>query len=286
VTARAAAPLLECRDVSVGYDRPILEHVNLRVEAGEIVALLGGSGSGKSTLLRTFTGLLPPLAGEIRLFGESLYDLPQEDRRRLLQRTGTAFQQEALFSSMTVEENIALPLRELTDLPGKVIREMVAMRLAAVGLAGYGPRAPGSLSGGQRKRIALARASILDPALIFCDEPSAGLDPSVAASIDETMVMFRDALGLTLIVVTHELESIRTIADRAVMLGRGSVLAEGSIDELSQSRDQTVYQFFHRIADDALGAPPAAPAASEAPPLTAPASPVRDPDRRSGTPQA
>lgn len=289
MTARAAAPLLECRDVSVGYDRPILEHVDLRVEAGEIVALLGGSGSGKSTLLRAFTGLLPPLAGEILLFGQSLYELSLEDRRRLLQRTGTAFQQEALFSSMSVEENIALPLRELTDLPGKVIREMVAMRLAAVGLSGYGPRPPASLSGGQRKRIALARASILDPALIFCDEPSAGLDPSVAASIDETMVMFRDALGLTLIVVTHELESIRAIADRGVMLGRGSVLAQGTIDELSESRDPTVYQFFHRISDDALGELPEAPAASEppaAPPPTAPAASVRDADRRPGTPQA
>ena len=268
---QAEVPLLECRDVSVGYDKPILEHVNLRVERGEILALLGGSGSGKSTLLRAFTGLLRPLAGEIRLFGQSLYELSPDERRELLRRTGTAFQQEALFSSMTVEENIALPLRELTNLPGRVIREMVAMRLAAVGLAGYGPRPPASLSGGQRKRVALARASILDPELVFCDEPSAGLDPVVAASIDETMIGFRNMLGLTLIVVTHELESIRAIADRAVMLGRGSVLAEGTVDELSQSREQAVYQFFHRIADDAIGALPI---------------PVREPDHRPGTPRA
>jgi phospholipid/cholesterol/gamma-HCH transport system ATP-binding protein len=263
--------LLECRDVAVGYERPVLEHVNLHVERGEILALLGGSGSGKSTLLRAFTGLLPPLAGEIRVFGEPLYQLSPDERRELLRRTGTAFQQEALFGSMTVEDNIALPLRELTELPRRVIREMVAMRLSAVGLQGYGPRAPTSLSGGQRKRVALARASILDPELMFIDEPSAGLDPIVAASVDETLIALRDTLGITQIVVTHELESIRTIADRAVMLGKGSVLAEGTIDELSHSGDDAVYQFFHRIPDGALGASPGT---------------VREPDRRSGPPQA
>lgn len=247
--------LLECRGLAVGYDGPILERVDLRVEAGEILALLGGSGSGKSTLLRAFTGLLPPLAGELRLFGEPLYELPQDERRRLLRRTGTAFQQDALFSSMSVEENVALPLRELTELPRPVIREMVAMRLAAVGLHGLGARAPANLSGGQRKRVALARASILDPELIFIDEPSAGLDPIVAASIDETLLAFREALGITMVVVTHELESIRAIADRAVMLGRGSVLAEGTIEELSRSREDTVYHFFHRIPEGAAAAP-------------------------------
>jgi phospholipid/cholesterol/gamma-HCH transport system ATP-binding protein len=249
--------LLECRDVAVGYDGPVLEHVDLRVDAGEIVALLGGSGSGKSTLLRAFTGLLRPIAGELRLFGEELYALPLEARRRLLHRTGMAFQQDALFSSMSVEDNVALPLRELTELPEPVIREMVEMRLAAVGLHGYGARAPATLSGGQRKRVALARASILDPELVFIDEPSAGLDPVAAASIDEALLAFRAALGITLVVVTHELESIRAIADRAVMLGRGSVIAEGTIEELSRSRDDTVYHFFHRIAEGSLGVPDA-----------------------------
>lgn len=248
--------LLECRDLSVGYaGRPILQHAELNVRRGEILALLGGSGSGKSTLLRSFIGLLPPLAGEIRLLGQSVYDLPHEERHRLLHRTGTAFQQDALFSGMTVEENVALPLRELTRLPRAVIREMVEMRLAAVGLPGYGKRPPASLSGGQRKRVALARASILDPEILFIDEPSAGLDPIVAATIDETLIALRDALGITMIVVTHELESIRAIADRAVMLGRGKVIAEGTIDELSQSREDIVYQFFHRVAE---GSPAAA----------------------------
>ncbi|HWO21790.1 MAG TPA: ATP-binding cassette domain-containing protein [Kofleriaceae bacterium] len=247
--------LLECRDVSVGYEAPVVTDVELRVQRGEILALLGGSGSGKSTLLRAFTGLLPPLSGEIRLFGKSLYDLPHDERMRLLHRTGTAFQQDALFSGMTVAENVALPLRELTRLPRAVIREMVEVRLSAVGLAGYGKRAPASLSGGQRKRVALARASIMDPELLFIDEPSAGLDPIVAATIDETLIGFREALGITMIVVTHELESIRAIADRAVMLGRGKVIAEGTIDELSQSREDIVYHFFHRVAEGSPAAP-------------------------------
>ncbi|HSK03712.1 MAG TPA: ATP-binding cassette domain-containing protein [Kofleriaceae bacterium] len=247
--------LLECRDLTVGYDRPVLEGVDLQIEAGEIVALLGGSGSGKSTLLRACTGLLPPLAGEILLFGEPLYEVSPEARRRLLHRTGTAFQQDALFGAMSVEDNVALPLRELTGLPEPVIREMAAMRLAAVGLHGFGPRAPATLSGGQRKRVALARASILDPELVFIDEPSAGLDPIAAASIDETLLSLRGTLGITLLVVTHELESIRAIADRAVMLGRGAVIAEGTIEELSRSRDDTVFHFFHRIAEDPSGVP-------------------------------
>lgn len=241
--------LLECRDLAVGYDEPVLEGVDLRIEAGEVLALLGGSGSGKSTLLRAFTGLLPPVAGELRLFGEPLYELSPDERRALLRRTGTAFQQDALFSSLSVEDNVALPLRELTELPEPVIREMVAMRLATVGLHGLGARAPANLSGGQRKRVALARASILDPDLLFVDEPSAGLDPIVAASIDQALLAFRATLGITLLVVTHELESIRAIADRAVMLGHGRVIAAGTIDELSRNRDDTVYHFFHRIAE-------------------------------------
>jgi phospholipid/cholesterol/gamma-HCH transport system ATP-binding protein len=250
-----ASPILECRDLTVGYDRPILEHIDLAISRGEVVALLGGSGSGKSTLLRTIVGLLPPLAGEVVIFGQSMYELPPDERDRLLRRTGTAFQQDALFGSMTVEDNIALPLRELTRLPSPVIREMVRMRLALVGLAGYEHRMPNQMSGGQRKRAALARASILDPELMFCDEPSAGLDPVVAAGIDETLLKFRSTLGITMAVVTHELESIRTIADRAILFGDGQIRATGTIDELSRSRDPDVFGFFHRVADPDAGAP-------------------------------
>jgi phospholipid/cholesterol/gamma-HCH transport system ATP-binding protein len=244
--------LVECRGVSVGYDEPILENVDLTVERGEIIALLGGSGCGKSTLLRSLTGLLPPLEGEIRLLGKSLYEASTDERSKLLRRTGTAFQQDALFGAMTVADNVALPLHELTRTPQPIIDEMVRMRLALVGLSGYEDVPPTSLSGGQRKRAALARASILDPDILFCDEPSAGLDPVVAATIDETLKSFRKVLGITIVIVTHELESLRAIADRAVMLGRGSVLAEGTIDELEQSRDEDVFNFFHRVPEAAL----------------------------------
>jgi phospholipid/cholesterol/gamma-HCH transport system ATP-binding protein len=258
---RAAEPgqrgeiLLECRDLSVGYDKPILEHIDLVITRGEIVALLGGSGCGKSTLLRTLIGLLPPLAGQVVVFGKSMYELAPDERNQLLRRTGTAFQQDALFGSMTLEDNIALPLRELTRLPPAVIREMVRMRLALVGLPGLEHRMPTAISGGQRKRAALARASILDPELVFCDEPSAGLDPVVAAGMDETLLKFRSALGVTLIVVTHELESIRTIADRAVLFAGGGIRATGTIDELSNATDPEVFGFFHRVADRPAASP-------------------------------
>ncbi|HEY4181222.1 MAG TPA: ATP-binding cassette domain-containing protein [Kofleriaceae bacterium] len=241
--------LVEVRGLTVGYDEPILEDIDLTVERGEIVALLGGSGCGKSTMLRAMTGLLKPLDGDVRLFGKSLYDQSTREREKLLARTGTAFQQDALFGAMTVGENVALPLRELTRVPDQVVREMVRMRLALVGLDGYQDAMPDSISGGQRKRAALARASILDPDLLFCDEPSAGLDPAVAAGIDETLLSFRKALGITIVVVTHELASLHVIADRAVMFAHGSIVAEGTLDQLEESRDDDVYRFFHRVAD-------------------------------------
>ena len=237
--------LLQAVDVSVGYEKPVLQHANLEIGRGEIVALLGGSGCGKSTLLRTLSGLVPPLAGQVYLFGEPLYELPPEGRDQLRKRIGVAFQQDALFSSMTIEDNVALPLRELTNLPGDLIREMVRMRLALVGIENLARRMPANISGGQRKRAALARASILDPELIFCDEPTAGLDPVVAADVDHTLVQFRDVLGSSIVVVSHELESIRATADRAIMLARGSVAAMGTVDELMHSRDEAVFQFFH-----------------------------------------
>jgi phospholipid/cholesterol/gamma-HCH transport system ATP-binding protein len=245
--------LLECRNLTVGYGKPILRNINLTLHRGEIVALLGGSGCGKSTLLRTIIGLQPPISGEVLVFGKSMYELPTDERNLLLRRTGTAFQQDALFGSMTVEDNIALPLRELTKLPHAVVCEMVRQRLALVGLPGMAHRMPSQMSGGQRKRAALARASILDPELVFCDEPSAGLDPVVAAGIDETLLRFRAALGVTLAVVTHELESIKTIADRAIMFAHGGIAAVGTIDELSSSSDPEIHGFFHRVAEHHTG---------------------------------
>lgn len=241
--------VVACRGVSVGFDGdPVVRDVDLAVERGTILALLGSSGSGKSTLLRALTGLQPPLAGEVRVLGEELYALDDEARRDVLRRTGVSFQQDALFGAMTVLENVAMPARELTRLPEAVLYEMARIKLALVGLAGFEDRMPANLSGGQRKRAALARASILDPEVIFCDEPSAGLDPVVAAGIDDTLRRFRDALGVTLVVVTHELESIRAIADRAVMLGDGRVIAAGTVAELERSDREDVHNFFHRVA--------------------------------------
>ncbi|HEY1558237.1 MAG TPA: ATP-binding cassette domain-containing protein [Kofleriaceae bacterium] len=237
--------LIECRDVACGYDEPVLEHVDLRVERGEILVILGPSGGGKSTLLRTLIGLLPPLAGEVLLFGRPLYDIAADERRDLLHRAGVAFQQDALFESIALDDNVALPLRELAHLREPVIREMVRMRLGLVGLDGLEQHLPAELSGGQRKRAALARASIMDPELIACDEPTAGLDPVVAAGIDELLLRFRELLGMTLVVVSHELASIRAIATRAVMLAGGTVRAAGTVDELVHSRDREVFEFFH-----------------------------------------
>lgn len=239
--------MLLCRKLTVGYseDAPVLTDVELEVRRGEIVALLGGSGSGKSTLLRTITGLQAPLAGGVSLLGEDMYALDDEARRSLLRRTGMAFQQDALFGSISVMDNVALPLRELTKLPEPIICEMARMRLALVGLAGFEKRFPAQMSGGQRKRAALARASIMDPEIIFCDEPSAGLDPIVAAELDESLLKFRDILGITIVIVSHELESVRALADRAIMFGKGKALATGTIEELERSPVEEVYHYFH-----------------------------------------
>jgi phospholipid/cholesterol/gamma-HCH transport system ATP-binding protein len=238
--------VLECRDLACGYDDgAVLERVDLRVERGEIVAILGRSGSGKSTLLRTLVGLLPPLAGEVQLFGRSLYQLGDAERRALAQRIGVVFQGDALFSSLTLEDNVALPLHELTRLRAPLVHELVRIKLHVVGLDGLQPRRPAQLSGGQRRRGAIARAAILDPELLVFDEPTAGLDPVAAAGIDEVLASLRRWLGTTLVVVSHELATVRAIATRAVMLDNGTIRASGTIDELASSRDQLVFEFFH-----------------------------------------
>ncbi|MBA2664893.1 MAG: ATP-binding cassette domain-containing protein [Bradymonadaceae bacterium] len=243
--------VISLENVVAGYGKtPILRDLNLELERGQITALLGGSGSGKSTLLKTMTGLLPPLEGTVRLLGHEMYRLDQAERSALLRRTGMLFQYGALFGSRTVFDNIALPLREHTALPESVIAEMVRMKLALVGLEGLEARLPSEISGGQRKRVALARASILDPEVIFCDEPSAGLDPIVAAGLDDTLRRFQSLFGMSLVVVTHELESIKFLADRVIMLAGNAVVAVGTVEELSKSAIKNVYDFFHRVPPD------------------------------------
>jgi phospholipid/cholesterol/gamma-HCH transport system ATP-binding protein len=240
--------LIECHDLSCGYsvNEPVVKGVNFSVQPAEIVTILGGSGSGKSTLLRTICGLLPPISGTILLMGEDPYALETLDRRRVMRRIGMLFQHDALFGSMSVLENIALPVFELTRIPKPVAYEMSRAKLALVGLSEFENRYPSELSGGQAKRVALARAAVLDPALLFCDEPTSGLDPATSSRIDETMVRFRDVLKVGIVAVTHDVEGVRAIGDRAIVLERGRICAEGPIDELERSDQPTVYGFFHR----------------------------------------
>ena len=240
--------VIELEHVNAGYNGEVVLHdVNLKVYRGEITALLGGSGSGKSTLLKTITGLLPPIDGKVTLLGQDLYNTAQGQRDDLMRRIGMVFQYGALFGSRTIMDNVALALREHTKLPEAVIEEMVRMRLALVGLTGLEYRLPADVSGGQRKRVALARAAILDPEIIFCDEPSAGLDPVVAAGLDHVLRSFQELFGMSMIVVTHELESIKVLADRVIMLADMQVQAVGTVDELKDSTIPEVYNFFHRV---------------------------------------
>lgn len=244
-------PIITCENLTAGYPgKPVLSEVHLEIRRGAITVLLGGSGSGKSTLLKTLVGLLPPLAGRVALFGQDPYALESKERASLLRRTGMLFQYGALFGSETVFDNIALPLREHTDIPEPVIQELVHMKLGLVGLSGLEDRLPSELSGGQRKRVGLVRATILDPEIVFADEPSAGLDPISAAGLDQLLRSFQRLFSMTLVVVTHELESIKVVADHIVMLADGRVVAEGALPTLVGSSIPAVHQFFHRVAPD------------------------------------
>lgn len=252
--AVASDSVIRCTGLACGYgEKIVIRDVNVVVPRGKIVALVGGSGCGKSTLLKTLVGLLPPLAGQVSLLDVDPYSLEGPQLLQLLRRTGNVFQHGALFSGQTVGDNLALPVREFTALPAPVVDEMVRMKLALVGLDGFEHRMPSELSGGQRKRVALARASMLDPELIFCDEPSAGLDPVAAAELDLNLKRFRDLFGMSVVIVTHELASIAEIADHIVMLGRGSVLSEGSYDTMRTSDVPEVHDFFHRVGSGAAG---------------------------------
>ncbi|HKE14708.1 MAG TPA: ATP-binding cassette domain-containing protein [Kofleriaceae bacterium] len=252
---RGGGHALEVEGLVAAYgERTILDGVDLRVERGEIRAVLGGSGSGKSTLLKHCVGLLTPTAGRVRLLGQSLHDIEGDERVALLRRIGVLFQYGALLGSITVGENVALPLREHTDLPESVIAELVALKLTVVELPGAGNLMPGELSGGMRKRAALARAMALDPDLLFCDEPSAGLDPLTSAELDELILRLRDRFGMAIVVVTHELASIARIADRAIMLSGGLAIADGPLAEVERSDLPEIRAFFRRTASGDLRA--------------------------------
>jgi phospholipid/cholesterol/gamma-HCH transport system ATP-binding protein len=250
--SRPEEVIVDVRDLTAGYDgKVIVEGINFTVRRGEIVALIGGSGSGKSTVVRTLVGLLEPMAGEVRVFGLDPNAMEDTERIPFLRRVGMLFQNGALLGSMTVGENVALPFREHTSLPDPVIRRIVESKLALVGLPGKASLMPSELSGGMRKRASLSRAMVMDPDLLLCDEPSAGLDPIVAAGIDVTLRHLQRSLGTTMLVVTHELPSVRLIADRVVMLSTsGRLLAKGTVVEMEASHDPVVRDFFARKPPD------------------------------------
>jgi phospholipid/cholesterol/gamma-HCH transport system ATP-binding protein len=207
---------------------------------------MGGSGSGKSTLLRHLMALEKATSGSIKLLGNELSALSQTELYTLCRKIGVAFQGGALFSSMTVGENIILPLREHTDLDRMTMNIMARLKLEVVDLAGFENLMPAELSGGMIKRAAMARAIIMDPALLFCDEPSAGLDPVVSSALDKLILRLRDAMGMTIVVVTHELDSAFTIADRITVLDRGHILMIGTVEEVRNSDNDRIQNLLNR----------------------------------------
>src|SRR5580704_1151940 len=213
------------------------------------MVLLGGSGSGKSTLLRQIIGLGQPESGQVIVNGVDLSTRNQSELKKVHRSMGVAFQSAALFDSLSLEDNVALPLRELTRLDDSTIRLMTWMKLAVVGLAEFGKLSPQALSGGMKKRAAVARALALDPEILVFDEPSAGLDPIVAAELDELILGLKRAFNMTVVVVTHEMASAHRIADRMAMLYQGSMIAVGTREELERSSHPRIRQFFDRVPD-------------------------------------
>jgi len=249
----SASDPITVRNLTMGFGSFVLmRDLEFSIRAGEIFVLMGGSGCGKSTLLRHFLGLQDPLKGEIEYYGESFTQASADARTRMLRRTGVLFQTGALWSSMTLAENVSVPLQEFTDLSPNDIREMASLKLALVGLRGFEDYYPSEISGGMQKRAGLARAMALDPDILFFDEPSAGLDPVSSTLLDRLILQLRDSLGSTIVIVTHELDSIFTIGTDSVFLDveTRTMIARGNPRELRDHSDNpTVRRFLHRGRD-------------------------------------
>ena len=246
-------PVIEVRDLVAHYGaRRILNEVNLTVMPGEIMVIMGASGSGKSTLLRHLLGLRRPTSGTVRVLGKDINRIPARQMHALRRSMGVAFQGGALFGSMTVGENVCLPLREHTKLDENTMRIMSRMKLEVVNLGGFEDLMPSELSGGMTKRAALARAIIMDPRLLFFDEPSAGLDPIAAAELDDLILRLRQAMNMTIVVVTHELVSAFKIADRITVIDEGEILMTGTVEEVRASDNERVQNLLHRRPRDEL----------------------------------
>lgn len=238
--------VISVRDVTVGFgSKLVLEDLSLDIYRGEILGFVGASGAGKSVLLRTILGLNKKRSGSIRLFGIDVDEASEAERMRIDMRLGVLFQHGALFSSLTVQENIQVPMREYLDLPHRLMDELALLKLELVGLPrDTALKYPFQLSGGMIKRAALARALALDPDVVFLDEPTSGLDPIGAAEFDELVGKLRDTMGLTVYMVTHDLDSLFSVCDRIAVLGRGKVLAQGTIDDMLASEEPWVKLYF------------------------------------------
>src|SRR6202142_2229196 len=246
---------ISVRNLRVKYgEREILHGINFEVPEGETMVILGGSGSGKSTLLRTLVGLEKPTQGEVWITGINTAQISEFEMDDIRKKIGMSFQGSALFGSMTVGENVALPLREHTNLEDSTIEVMVRIKLGQVGLANFEDYMPSELSGGMKKRAAVARALAMDPEILFFDEPSAGLDPIIAAGLDELILNLKKAYAITMVVVTHELASAFLIADRMILLDKGVVAAKGTPEELRQATGPRVRQFLDRVPEPEMAA--------------------------------